>query len=115
MRWWRLKFLAVGAIGLVALPVSAAGSPAQRLLDECRLHSVYCEAFLSAAIEVTKLSEQYVLMVSGSRWVCLPEALSYERTRELILTHNKTRPKDVVYPPGVYVMNVLEANFACSK
>jgi len=92
-----------------------APGPAQRLVDECRLQTTYCEAYLSAVIETAQLSGQYVLMVSGSHWICMPEDLSYDRARKLLLAYHEARPKDVVYTPGAYVLNVLETSFPCAR
>ena len=102
------------AAGLLCSPAHAAPGAAQRLVDECRLKTVYCEGFLSGVIETAALSGQYLLMVSGARWMCMPEDLSHKQVRGFLLAYHQARPKDVVYTPGVYVMNVLEANFPCT-
>lgn len=110
-----LLFLAMA--GFIASGHASAfeGDPAKKLLESCEVRGEYCKTFLTASLEAHELLGQYVLMVSGSQLLCLPEDVSIEQVRQLIGAHDKARPGDRSYTGGVYVTNVLEQAYPCHR
>ena len=101
----------------LAVSVSAYDGPkAKRIVDECRLSSTYCQAFVDASVEAHLVLNYYVETIAGHRMVCLPDDITYAVAVEKVLAYADARPGDIaVYSAGTFVTNAFERGFPCHQ